>query len=101
MPLELRTQTVEEYWTYFAGFGSSMVATTMVMPFYEGAAIVGVLFPIFIVTATDANPREAYQQGRNWSEQDCLLFGSVMRHVELCRRNDLPLSFFFFLQQID
>jgi hypothetical protein len=62
VPLELRTQTIEEYWTYFAGFGSSMVTITMVMPFYEGAAIVGVLFPIFIVTATDANPREAYRQ---------------------------------------
>ena len=33
--------------------------------FYVGAALVGVLFPLWIMMACDSNPRLVYQRGEN------------------------------------
>lgn len=59
VPLELRTRAIEELWPYFAGFGTFIVALTILLPFYTGAAAAGILFPVFIVTAADADPKAA------------------------------------------
>ena len=66
VPLEHSTQAVEEQWAYFAGFGSLMIVVGAVLPYFEGAATVGILFPLFIVTAADANPKAAYTECRQW-----------------------------------
>lgn len=66
VPLEARTRAVEQQWAYFAGFGALMVAVPAVMPFFEGAALTGLLFPLFIVAAADADPKAAYERARGW-----------------------------------
>lgn len=69
VPLEHRTQMVEEHWAYFAGFGALMIFVGAVMPYFEAAAVVGWLFPLFIVAAADANPRKAYSEVHQWCAQ--------------------------------
>ena len=61
---------VEEHWAYFAGFGWLVMgggggASTGA----EAAAVVGWLFPLFIITAADANPRKAYEEAKKWCDE--------------------------------
>lgn len=39
-----------------AGFGMPMAASTVLLPFYEGAAVLAILFPLFILIACDTDP---------------------------------------------
>ena len=69
VPLQHRTQMVEDHWAYFAGFGALMIFVGAVMPYFEAAAVVGWLFPLFIVASADANPRKAYSEVQQWYTQ--------------------------------
>jgi etoposide-induced 2.4 mRNA len=69
VPLEHRTQSVEEHWAYFSGFGALMVLVASKLPFFTGSAVGLLLYPLFIVSAADANPREAYLNCRQWFQQ--------------------------------
>ena len=69
VPLEHRTQMVEEHWAYFAGFGSFMILVGEALSYFEGAAITAILFPLFIVAASDANPTQAYAVAAQWTSQ--------------------------------
>jgi len=60
VPLEHRTQNIENYWAYFSGFGALMVFVASQLPFFTGSAVSLLVYPLFIVSAADGNPREAY-----------------------------------------
>ncbi len=45
------------------GFGAATVLPMALTSFYVGAALVGVLFPLWIMMACDSNPRLVYQRG--------------------------------------
>lgn len=49
-----------------AGFGAVTVLPAALTSFYMGAALVGVLLPLFIMTASGSDPKAAHRQG------DCL-----------------------------
>ncbi len=46
-----------------AGFGTATVLPMALTSFYTGAALVGLLFPLDIMMAADANPKAVYQRG--------------------------------------
>jgi hypothetical protein len=61
-----------------AGFGMATVLPMVLAPFYVGAALIGLLFPLDIMMAADSNPKLVYQKGElklsvtgSW-EQGCL-----------------------------
>ncbi len=66
MALEHRTQFVEEHWAYFTGFGALMVIVATKLPFFYGSGVGLLMFPLFIVTAADADPRKAYLTVQKW-----------------------------------
>ena len=51
-----------------AGFGLTSVFPSFLMPPIAGGALVGLLFPLFVIQAIGANPKRAQAQGE--------LFGS-------------------------
>jgi len=65
LPLERRIAAFEEHSVYFAGFGSILAAVTCASSFFVGASLVGVFFPMFIMTAIDADPKESHAQGNH------------------------------------
>ncbi len=69
VPLEHRTQFVEEHWVYFTGFGALMVLIATNLPYFSGSAVGLLIYPLCIVAAADAHPREAYLKTRGWFQQ--------------------------------
>lgn len=69
MPLEYRTQDVELYWAYFSGFGALMVFVATQLPYFTGSAVGLLVYPLFIVSAADGNPKKAYVNVRRWYQQ--------------------------------
>ncbi|PNH10637.1 Protein EI24 [Tetrabaena socialis] len=45
----------ERRWAFFAGFGLPMALSTALLPFYQGAAVLAVLFPVYILVACDSD----------------------------------------------
>ena len=39
-----------------AGFGSVCTLATLIWPFFEGVAVMGVIFPLFVMVACEADP---------------------------------------------
>lgn len=72
------------------GFGAATVLPMALTSFYVGAALVGVLFPLWIMMACDSNPRLVYQRGEatggpegheGWepySAEDAFLFAKML-----------------------
>ena len=46
-----------------AGFGSVCTLATVAWPFFTSAAVVALLYPLFILIAGDADPKPAYRNG--------------------------------------
>ena len=46
-----------------AGFGLTSVFPSFLMPPIAGGALVGLLFPLFVIQAIGANPKRAQAQG--------------------------------------
>lgn len=57
-----------------AGFGSVCTLATLIWPFFEGVAVMGVIFPLFVMVACEADPRLALQR----CECLCLLHVSAL-----------------------
>lgn len=66
VPLDRRKAAMEEEWAYFAGFGSAMASVACGASFFVGAAVVGIMFPFFIMTAINASPVDAMVDGEWW-----------------------------------
>ncbi|KAK9840173.1 hypothetical protein WJX74_004779 [Apatococcus lobatus] len=62
VPLVTRVQHFEGHFAFFAGFGSVCTLATLIWPFFEGVAVMGVIFPLFVMVACEADPRLALQQ---------------------------------------
>ncbi|GAB4821815.1 hypothetical protein N2152v2_008861 [Parachlorella kessleri] len=62
VPLEARLRFFEQHWAFFAGFGAVTVLPMMFGSFYTGAALVGVLFPLFIMLAADSSPKRRHDE---------------------------------------
>ncbi|KAI7846132.1 hypothetical protein COHA_000393 [Chlorella ohadii] len=60
--LQQRIAYFERHWAFFLGFGAATVLPMALTSFYVGAALVGVLFPLWIMMACDSNPRLVYQR---------------------------------------
>lgn len=56
MKLPDRFECFERNWAFFAGFGTVMTLATLIFSFYVGAAILAVLFPLFILVACNSEP---------------------------------------------
>ncbi|KAL4535170.1 hypothetical protein Ndes2437A_g05901 [Nannochloris sp. 'desiccata'] len=69
VPLEHRTQHVENYWAYFSGFGALMVFVATQLPYFTGSAVGLVVYPLVIIAAADGNPKEAYVKVRQRYQQ--------------------------------
>mmetsp|Transcript_21350 Transcript_21350/g.36360 ORF Transcript_21350/g.36360 Transcript_21350/m.36360 type:complete len:349 (-) Transcript_21350:148-1194(-) len=54
MRLKQRLALFESCAPFFAGFGLIMALTTFLLPFYLGAALSSILFPIFVLVACDS-----------------------------------------------
>lgn len=63
-----------------AGFGTVAALPAAVGSFYVGAALVGVLFPLFIMLAADSSPKQRTEEG----ERSGLCAGRTM--CRQCRR---------------
>ena len=46
-----------------AGFGSATVLPCTFVSYYTGAALLGLLFPLYIMMAADSNPKLVYKRG--------------------------------------
>ena len=64
------------------GFGAATVLPMALTSFYAGAALVGVLFPLWIMMACDSNPRLVYQRGEQGRGRGTWV-GRVLRHAGL------------------
>lgn len=62
-PLAARIAFFESQWAFLGGFGAVCTLTTVAAPFYVGAAVMAVLFPLFILLACDTSPRDHMQRG--------------------------------------
>ena len=60
VPLDCRINVVEDGWAYFLGFGAGMALVLCSTSLYVGAAVVGLLFPFYIIAAVDADPKAAH-----------------------------------------
>lgn len=60
--LQQRLAYFERHWAFFLGFGAATVLPMAFVSFYVGAALVGVLFPLWIMMACDSNPKLVYQR---------------------------------------
>ena len=58
--LSSRIKAIEAQWAYFAGFGSIQAVIVYLCSFEKGIALVGVLFPFFVITASSAAPNQAH-----------------------------------------
>eukprot|EP00775_Hariotina_reticulata_P013385 gene13385-13512_t len=54
--LPLRLVFFEANWAFFAGFGAPCVMATVFFPFHIGAALVNMLFPVFVLVACGCDP---------------------------------------------
>ncbi|KAG2444761.1 hypothetical protein HXX76_001505 [Chlamydomonas incerta] len=52
----------ERRWAFFAGFGLPMAMSTVLLSFYPGAAVLAVLFPIYILVACDCDVNAAHDR---------------------------------------
>ena len=52
-----RAEHVEGHWMYFFGFGFPVSIVTYVCPRFIDGGVFAVLFPLFVLTATDAEPK--------------------------------------------
>lgn len=50
-----------------SGFGSVCTLATVAFPFFTSAAVVALLYPLFILIAGDADPKPAYKQGKRFA----------------------------------
>lgn len=62
-PLAARIALFESQWAFYGGFGAVCTLATVPTSFYVGAAVMAVLFPLFILMACDTSPRDHMQQG--------------------------------------
>lgn len=62
VPLQQRISYFEQHWVFFLGFGMATVLPMVLAPFYVGAALIGLLFPLDIMMAADSNPKLVYQK---------------------------------------
>ncbi|KAG2448961.1 hypothetical protein HYH02_005715 [Chlamydomonas schloesseri] len=52
----------ERRWAFFAGFGLPMALSTVLLSFYPGAAVLAVLFPVYILVACDCDVNAAHDR---------------------------------------
>ncbi|KAG2501831.1 hypothetical protein HYH03_000330 [Edaphochlamys debaryana] len=52
----------ERRWAFFSGFGLPMALATVLLSFYVGAAVLAVLFPVFILVACDSDVNAAHDR---------------------------------------
>ncbi|GLC43313.1 hypothetical protein PLESTF_000416800 [Pleodorina starrii] len=45
----------ERRWAFFAGFGLPMALSTVLLSFYQGAAVLAILFPVYILVSCDSD----------------------------------------------
>ncbi|EFJ43446.1 p53-induced protein 8 [Volvox carteri f. nagariensis] len=45
----------ERRWAFFAGFGLPMALSTVLLSFYPGAAVLAILFPVYILVSCDSD----------------------------------------------
>ena len=62
-PLAARIAFFESHWAFMGGFGAVCTLATVATPFYVGAAVMAVLFPVFILMTFDTSPRHHMQRG--------------------------------------
>lgn len=48
---------------YLTGFGAVTVLPVLLLPFYTGAAVMALVFPLFVLVASDAQSQEARSAG--------------------------------------
>ena len=62
-PLAARIAYFESQWAFLGGFGALCSLVTTAAPFYVGAALMALLFPLFILLACDTSPQEHMHRG--------------------------------------
>jgi etoposide-induced 2.4 mRNA len=68
-PFAARIAYFEAHWAFFGGFGAACTLPALVLPYYQGAAVMGLLFPLFILLAADASPHDSTRTGSSPLEQ--------------------------------
>ncbi|KDD72387.1 hypothetical protein H632_c3408p0, partial [Helicosporidium sp. ATCC 50920] len=65
--LEARLAAFQRHWVYMAGFGAVTALPALCLPYYAGAAWIGLLFPAWIICAADARPHASQERVlRRW-----------------------------------
>ncbi len=65
-PFAARIAYFEAHWAFFGGFGAACTLPALVLPYYQGAAVMGLLF---ILLAADASPHDSTRTGSSPLEQ--------------------------------
>ncbi|KAK9836349.1 hypothetical protein WJX81_007690 [Elliptochloris bilobata] len=60
--LQERIAFFEQHWAFFLGFGSVCTLATMYWTFFKGAAIMAIVYPLFILVACKSDPLRAYRE---------------------------------------
>ncbi|KXZ44216.1 hypothetical protein GPECTOR_71g577 [Gonium pectorale] len=70
----------ERRWAFFAGFGLPMALSTVLLSFYPGAAVLAVLFPVYILVACDSDVNAVHDRvvGRGVSLQHLPIFALAL-----------------------
>ncbi|KAK9808549.1 hypothetical protein WJX73_007266 [Symbiochloris irregularis] len=58
--LQQRIDFFQQHWAFFLGFGTAPAAVSLYFPFFSGAAILAMVYPLVILVAFDSNARVAY-----------------------------------------
>ncbi|GIL81893.1 hypothetical protein Vretifemale_10863 [Volvox reticuliferus] len=52
----------ERRWAFFAGFGLPMALSTVLLSFYPGAAVLAILFPVYILVSCDSDVNDVHER---------------------------------------
>ncbi|CAL5224378.1 g7054 [Coccomyxa viridis] len=60
--LQQRIAFFQQHWAFFLGFGCVCTVATCAWPFFKQAAIMNMMYPLFILVACKSDPLKAYKE---------------------------------------